>query len=107
MMNHTGFDAASQRHPDVPRPLPPFRHGESMHINERQRRSDEPTANAVARGLNILAVRDAELARRYMQHKDVPDHVIARVLDHPELRRRESASQSVSEAITPSAPEDQ
>ena len=37
-----------------------------MHINERQRRSDEPTANAVARGLNILTVRDAELARRYM-----------------------------------------
>jgi hypothetical protein len=42
-----------------------------------------------------------------MQHKDVPGHVIARVLDHPELRRRESAGQSVSEAITPSAPDDQ
>jgi hypothetical protein len=77
-----------------------------MQINERQRRCDEPTANAVARGLNILAVRDAEVARRYMRHKDVPDHVIARVLDHPELRRRESAGQSVSEAITPSAPDD-
>jgi hypothetical protein len=76
-----------------------------MHTSERQRRSDEPTANAVARGLNILAVRDAALARRYMQYKDVPDHVIARVLDHPELRRRESAAQSISEAITPSAPE--
>jgi hypothetical protein len=73
-----------------------------MHINERQRRSDEPTANAVARGLNILAVRDAGVARHYMRHKDVPEHVIARVLDHPELRRRESAGQSVSEAITPS-----
>jgi hypothetical protein len=28
-----------------------------MQINERQRRSDESTANAMARGLNILAVR--------------------------------------------------
>jgi len=78
-----------------------------MHINERQRRSDESAANAVARALNILAVRNAELARRYMRHKHVPDHVIARVLDHPDLRRRESAGQSVSEAITPSAPDDQ
>jgi len=78
-----------------------------MHSKERQRRSDEPTANAVARGLNILVVRDAKLARRYMQHKRVPDHVIVRVLDHPALRRRESAGQSVSEAITPSAPDDQ
>jgi hypothetical protein len=78
-----------------------------MPTSERQRRSDEPTANAVARGLNILAVRDAELARRYMRHKSVPDHVIARVLDHPDLRRRESAEQSVSEAITPSIPDDQ
>ena len=78
-----------------------------MHINERQRRSDESAANAVARALNILAVRNAELARRYMRHKHVPDHVIDRVLDHPDLRRRESADQSVSEAITPSAPDDQ
>lgn len=76
-----------------------------MHINERQRRNDEPTANAVARGLNILTVRNAELARRYMQHKHVPDHVIGRVLDHPALRRRESEGQSISEAITPSAPD--
>lgn len=75
-------------------------------MSERQRRSDEPTANAVARGLNILAVRNAELAARYMRLKDVPDHVIARVLDHPELRRRKSPAQSISEAITPSAPED-
>jgi hypothetical protein len=80
--------------------------GGPMHLNERQRRNDEQTANAVARGLNILAVRDAEVARRYMQHKQVPDHVIERVLDHPGLRRQESAAQSVSEAITPSAPED-
>jgi hypothetical protein len=76
-----------------------------MDMSERQRRSNEPTANAVARGLNILAVRNAELARNYMRHKDVPDHVIARVLGHPELRRRESHEQSISEAITPSAPE--
>ena len=74
--------------------------------NERQRRADEVTANAVARGLNILAVRDAGLARNYMEFKDVPEHVIARVIDRPELRRRESTGQSVSEAITPSAPED-
>jgi len=77
-----------------------------MPIPERQRRSDEPTANAVARGLNILAVRDAELARRYMRFKAVPERVIVRVLADPALRRRESAGQSVSEAITPSAPDD-
>lgn len=77
-----------------------------MHMNERQRRSDEPTANAVARGLNILAVRNATLARRYMEHKHVPEHVITRVIERPELRRQESAGQSVSEAITPSTPGD-
>lgn len=76
-------------------------------MNQRQRRTDETTANAVARGLNILAVRDAELARRYMEHKDVPGRVISRVLEHPDRRRRESAGQSVSEAITPSTPDDQ
>jgi len=75
-------------------------------MNERQRREDEVTANAVARGLNIMAVRDAGLARNYMEYKDVPEHVITRVLEQPALRRRESAGQSVSEAITPSAPED-
>ena len=80
-----------------------FDHGGPEHTSERQRRSDEATANAVARAMNILVVRDAELARNYMRHKDVPDRVIARVLDHPELRRRESAAQSISEAITPSA----
>jgi hypothetical protein len=78
-----------------------------MHMNERQRRRDEPTANAVARGLNILEVRNAELAKRYMEHKAVPEHVIARVIERPELRRQESAGQSVSEAITPSTPGDQ
>lgn len=77
-----------------------------MHMNERQRRSDEPTANAVARGLNILAVRNATLARHYMEHKQVPEHVITRVIKRPELRRQESAGQSVSEAITPSTPGD-
>jgi hypothetical protein len=78
-----------------------------MEINERQRRSDESTANAVARGLNILAVRNADVARRYMRYKNVPDHVMTRVLEHPALRRRESAGQSVTEAITPSSPDDQ
>lgn len=70
-------------------------------MNERQRRTDEATANAVARGLNILAVRDCDLARRYMEYKEVPAQVIARVLERPELRRRISDWQSVSEAITP------
>jgi len=78
-----------------------------MYINERQRRRDGQAANAVARGLNILAARNAELAGRYMRHKDVPEHVIARVLGHPALRRRESAGQSVSEAITPSSTDEQ
>ena len=77
-----------------------------MHSNERQRRSDERTANAVARGLNILAVRDAGVARGYMQYTNVPRDVIARVLDQPALRRRESAGQSVSEAISPSPADD-
>jgi hypothetical protein len=75
-----------------------------MQMNERQRRTDESTANAVARGMNILGVRNAELAKRYMEHKHVPDHVIARVIEHPELRRQESIGQSASEAITPSVP---
>jgi hypothetical protein len=78
-----------------------------MLINERQRRRDGPAANSVARGLNILAARNAELAGRYMRHKHVPEHVIARVLGHPSLRRRESAGQAVSEAITPTFPDGQ
>jgi hypothetical protein len=73
-------------------------------MQERQRRSDEVTANAVARGLNILAVRNAELAQRYMEHKSVPSEVICRVLTRPDLRRRLSPEQSISEAITPSPP---
>jgi hypothetical protein len=77
-----------------------------MHMIERQRRSDEPTANAVARGLNILDVRNADIARRYMEHKAVPEHVIARVIERPELRRQETPGQAVSEAITPTPPDD-
>lgn len=76
-------------------------------MKQRQRRSDEPTADAVARGLNILAARNAEVARGYMRYKNVPDHVVERVLDQPTQRRRENARQSVSEAITPSSPDDQ
>lgn len=78
-----------------------------MQIKQRQRRSDESTANAVARGLNILAVRNAEVASRYMRYKNVPDHVVGRVLHHPAQCRRENARQLVSEAITPSLPDDQ
>jgi hypothetical protein len=78
-----------------------------MQMNERQRRTDESTANAVARGMNILGVRNAELAKRYMEYKHVPEHVIARVIERPDLRRRESTGQSVSEAITPLVPDDQ
>lgn len=75
-------------------------------MSERQRRTDETTANAVARGLNILGVRNSVLAQRYMRHMGVPDAVIARVIAEPEARRRQSAEQSVSEAITPSPPGD-
>ena len=67
----------------------------------RQRRSDEATSNAVARGLNILSVRDAVQARRYMEYKNVPASVIERVLQRPELCRRLTPEQAVSEAIVP------
>jgi len=67
----------------------------------RQRRSDETTANAVARGLNILAVRDATQARRYMEYKNVPSSVIERVLQGPDACRRLTPEQEVSEAILP------
>lgn len=73
-----------------------------MNTNERQRRSDSDTANAVMRGVNILAVRNRSLARKYMQYKQVPAHVIERVLDQPEARRAPSAEQAISEAIVPS-----
>jgi hypothetical protein len=71
-------------------------------MSERQRRTDETTAKAVARGINILGIRDSALAQRYMRHMGVPDAVIARVIAEPDARRRQSAEQSVSEAITPS-----
>lgn len=70
-------------------------------MSDRQRRNDVPTSNAVARGLNILAVRDADQARRYMAYKGVPQHVIARVLDDPRRCRPLTPEQFVSEAITP------
>jgi hypothetical protein len=79
---------------------------EEADMNERQQRADTATANAVARGLNILEIRNPFLAKRYMEYKGVPAQVIARVLFHPGLRRRQSAEQSVSEAITPSLPSD-
>ncbi|MGZ3324275.1 MAG: hypothetical protein ACXU9C_25315 [Xanthobacteraceae bacterium] len=64
------------------------------------------TANAVARGLNILAVRNADLAQRYMEYKRVPPQVISRVLTRPDLRRPCTPEQSISEAITPSPPDE-
>lgn len=73
-------------------------------MRERQMRCDEETAKAVARGLNILAVRGAAVAQRYMEHKRVPADVIARVVNDPAHRRRLSAEQAVSEAIAPSKP---
>lgn len=68
---------------------------------QRQRRHDQTTANAVARGLNILSVRDAVVARRYMEHKHVPESVIERTLTQPKQRRKLTPEQYVSEAITP------
>lgn len=73
-------------------------------MSERQRRRDIGTANVVARGVNILEVRDRTVARNYMEYKQVPSHVIARVLDAPDLRRLPSPQQAVSEALTPSRP---
>jgi hypothetical protein len=73
-------------------------------MRERQMRFDVETAKAVARGLNILAVRGLIVAQRYMEHKRVPADVIARVVNDPARRRRLSAAQATSEAITPSKP---
>lgn len=75
-------------------------------MSERQRRTDGGTAKAVTRGVNILAVRNRSLAQNYMQFKHVPARVIARVLDNPSSRRRPTAEQAISEAITPSSPAD-
>ena len=74
-------------------------------MNERQRRSDATTANAVARGINIQAIRGTQLAHHYMRCKGVSEAVIERVLAEPTLRRPPSDEQSVSEAITPSRPD--
>jgi hypothetical protein len=70
-------------------------------MSKRQQRTDIGIANAVVRGLNILAVRNRTLAQSYMAQKHVPEHVIERVLDHPSARRRPSPEQAISEAITP------
>lgn len=71
-------------------------------MSERQRRVDCSTAKAVARGVNILAIRNRSLALRYMEYKRVPMGVIVRVLDNPASRRTPSTEQLISEAITPS-----
>lgn len=71
-------------------------------MSERQRRVDCSTAKAVARGVNILAVRNRSLALNYMEYKHVPTGVIVRVLDNPTSRRIPSTEELVSEAITPS-----
>jgi hypothetical protein len=73
-------------------------------MSERQRRVDGGTAKAVARGVNILAVRNRTLAQYYMEYKRVPSGVFARVLDNPASRRMPSTEQLISEAITPSLP---
>ena len=73
-------------------------------MSERQRRVDCSTAKAVARGVNILAVRNRTLAQNYMEYKRVPTEVIVRVLDNPALSRMPSTEQLISEAITPSTP---
>jgi len=75
-------------------------------MTERQRRAGKATADAVARAMNILSVRDAGLARHYMEYKRVPGTVIARTLAEPGRRRRPSAGQAVTEAITPSSAQD-
>lgn len=73
-----------------------------MQMSERQRRVDCITAKAVARGINILAIRNRSLALNYMEYKRVPMRVIVRVLDNPASRRITSTEQLISEAITPS-----
>ena len=72
-------------------------------MSERQKRTDGGTAKAVARGVNILTVRNRAVAQNYMEYKHVPSGVIARVLDNPASRRMPSTEQLISEAITPSS----
>lgn len=74
-----------------------------VQMSERQRRVDCSTAKAVARGVNILAVRNRSLALNYMEYKRVPTGVILRVLDNPASRRMPSTEQLTSEAIAPSS----
>lgn len=76
-------------------------------MNQRQQRTDIDMANAVARGVNIFEMRGPSIARHYMRHKGVPDAVIDRILDVRALRRAPSPEQAVSEAITPTPPDDE
>jgi hypothetical protein len=75
----------------------------TIKMTERQRRVDACTAKVVARGVNILAIRDRSVAQHYMEYHHIPTEVIARVLDNPASRRMPSTEQLLSEAITPSA----
>ena len=72
-------------------------------MSERQKRTDGDTAKAVARGVNILAVRNRAVAQNYMEYKHVPSGVITRVLENPASRRMPSTEPMLSEAITPSS----
>jgi hypothetical protein len=74
-----------------------------LNMSKRQKRTDGGTAKAVVRAVNILAVRDRAVAQNYLEYKQVPPEVIARVLDDPASRRAPSTEEQVSEAITPSA----
>lgn len=74
-------------------------------MSERQKRTDIGTANVVARGINIMAVRNRLLAQNYMRVNNVPQGVIERVLDRPASRRAASPQQLISEAILPSPPD--
>jgi hypothetical protein len=74
-------------------------------MSERQKRTDIGTANAVTRGINILAVRNRVVAQNYMRVNHVPQGVIERVLDRPAARRATSPQQLISEAIIPSSPD--
>jgi ribosomal protein S8E len=73
-------------------------------MSERQKRTDIATANAVTRGINILAVRNRAVAQNYMRVNNVPQGVIERVLDRPAARRATNPEQLISEAIIPSSP---
>jgi hypothetical protein len=78
---------------------------EITEMSERQKRTDIVTANAVTRGINILAVRNRFVAQNYMRVNNVPQGVIERVLDRPASRRVASPEQLISEAIIPLPPD--